>query len=592
MPEFDKDGHKNSVDSLNFSKLVPYRPRCFVPVVIDLTDANQGVSLYEKLLGKHISSAEQLEQFLLDRSELLAAVVQQRSILQILMTCYTLDQSHADNYKRFIETVIPAIKPLEDKLDRKFMAAAEKFSLDSRRYEVLMRNTRADVELFRQENVELQKQDELLCQEYQKICGAMTVEFKGQTRTMPEMGKFILEPDRNLRRDAWLASAARRLKDADALDDILDRMLSLRHKIATNAGFSNYIEYKFREYHRFDYTIEDCIRYHEAVEQVVVPALKAMGQSRRESLRCDTLRPWDFDMRNPVDTKGRPPLKPFETVEQLKSGCADIFRKICPAFAEEFAMIDSLGLLDLQSRNGKAPGAYQASLTEARMPFIFANSVGTHRDVETLLHEAGHAFHSLACIDEPLFAYRDAPIEFCEVASMGMELLGSRFLSVFYSDADCRRARAEQLEGIIYILAWVATIDAFQHWLYTHPGHSRAERNEAWLRIHNRFDGGLFDWSGLDVEHAAFWQKQLHIYTCPLYYIEYAIAQIGALQLWANAKRNKDSAVNAFRKGLSLGGSRPLPELFETAGLKFDFSAKTIAKLVDMLLKELVKLRD
>ncbi|MCJ7728749.1 MAG: M3 family oligoendopeptidase [Sedimentisphaerales bacterium] len=588
MPHLDSD----SADLLDFSKLAPYQPRKFVPLTVDLKDAAQVVSLYEKLLERHVSSADQLEQFLLDRSELTAAVFQQQSILYILMTCQTLDQSRSEDYKRFIETVVPAIKPVEDKLDRKFLASAQKNQLDNRRYEVLTRNTRADVELFRQENVELQKQDELLSQEYQTICGAMTVEFQGRTRTMPEMGKFVLDPDRQLRRDAWLAAAARRLKDADVLDDILDRMLSLRHTIATNAGFNNYIEYKFKEYHRFDYTIEDCVSYREAVEMIVVPALKTIARTRRELLKCDTLRPWDFDMRNPVDPKGRPPLKPFETVEQLKAGCAKIFAEISPVFAERFALIDALGLLDLQSRKGKAPGAYQASLTETRKPFIFSNAVGTHGDVATLLHEGGHAFHDIACADEPIFAYRCAPIEFCEVASMGMELLGSRFLSAFYGDADCRRARAEQLEGVIYVLTWIATIDAFQHWLYEHPGHSRSERNEAWLRIHNRFDGGLFDWSGLDAEHASAWQKQLHIYTCPLYYIEYAIAQMGALQLWANAQCDREAAVNAFRRGLSLGGSRPLPELFETAGLRFDFSAETIAKLLDTLLKDLVKSRD
>ena len=592
MPELDKDGHKNSTDSLDFSKLVPYRPRSFVPGVIDLTDAAQVVSLYEKLLERQLSSADQLEQFLLDRSELAAAVSQQESILYILMTCQTLDQSHAKNYKRFIETVVPAIKPVEDRLDRKFMASAQKYRLDSRRYEILIRNTRANVELFRQENVEMQKQDELLSHEYQTVCGAMTVEFQGRDRTMPEMGKLILEPDRNLRRDAWLASAARRLKDTDALDDILDRMLLLRHTIAVNAGFNNYIEYKFKEYHRFDYTIEDCVRYHEAVEMIAVPALKTIARTRCEFLKCDTLRPWDFDMRNPADPQARPPLKPFETVEQLKAGCAKIFAQISPVFAEQFAIMDLSGLLDLQSCKGKAPGAYQASLNEARKPFIFSNAVGTHRDVETLLHEAGHAFHSLACVDEPIFAYRHAPIEFCEVASMGMELLGSPFYSVFYNDADLCRARAEQLEGVIYVLTWIATIDAFQHWLYKHPGHSRTERSEAWLKIHNRFDGGLFDWLGLDAEHANAWQKQLHIYTYPLYYIEYAIAQMGALQLWANAQCDRQAAVNAFRRGLSLGGSRPLPELFEAAGLHFDFSAETIAMLVAMLLKELVKLRD
>jgi len=582
----------DNVDTLDFSKLKPYQPRKFVPQAVDLTDASAVVSLYEKLLEKPITSVSQLEQFLLDRSELNAAVFQQNAILYILMTCQTLDKSRAENYKHFIETVVPAIKPLEDKLDRKFMDALRKYPLESCRYEVLTRNTRTDIELFRQENVELQKQEELLGQQYQTIIGSMTVDYQGKSRTLPEMGKFILEPDRTVRQDAWMACASRRLKDADALDDILDKMLSLRHKIAKNAGFDNYLQYKFKEYHRFDYTIEDCRRYHEAVEQVVVPALKALGETRRRLLKCDTLRPWDFDMRNPVDPQARPPLKPFETVDRLKAGCAKIFAKISPVFAEQFALMDSSGLLDLPNRKGKAPGAYQHSLAEARKPFIFANAVGKHSDVETLLHEAGHAFHAMASVDEPLFAYRHAPIEFCEVASMGTELLGSPFLSVFYQDSDLHRARAEQLEGIVYVLAWIATIDAFQHWLYENPGHSRDQRKQAWLRIHNRFDGGIFDWSGLDNEHSLFWQQQGHIYLNPLYYIEYAIAQMGALQLWVNAMRDHNAAVNAFRKGLALGGSRPLPELFQAAGLRFDFSKDTISRLIDTLLKELAKLRD
>ncbi len=592
MPRTTKKSLKSNSDSLDFSKLKPYQPRDFVPQSIDLTNAAQVVSLYEKLAEMNITSTGELEHFLLDRSELTAAVSQQQAILTILMTCQTLDEKRAENYKHFVETVVPAIKPLEDKLDKKFLEAAEKYQLDNRRYEVLIRNTRADIELFRKENVELQKQEELLFHEYEKVCGAMTVDFQGKTRTMPEMGKFISEPDRNVRKDAWLAVAARRLKDTGKLDDILDNMLILRHKIATNAGFNNYIEYKFREYHRFDYTIEDCTRYHNAVEKIVVPALKSLGETRRRLLRCDTLKPWDFDMRNPVDCKGRPPLKPFKTDKQLKAGCVKIFTRICPDFAEQFEMMDSLNLLDLQSRKGKAPGAYQETLNEARKPFIFSSAVGTQGDVATLLHEAGHAFHAMASVEEPLVVYRHAPIEFCEVASMGMELLGSRFLSVFYSDVDCRRARAEQLEGIIYILAWIAVIDAFQHWLYTHPGHSRNERNNAWLQIHSRFDGGFFDWSGLEIEHAWFWQKQVHIYTAPLYYIEYAIAQLGALQLWVNAKQNQDSALNAFRNGLSLGGSRPLPELFKAAGLRFDFSADNISRLVDEILKELAQLHD
>jgi oligoendopeptidase F len=403
---------------------------------------------------------------------------------------------------------------------------------------------------------------------------------------MPEMGKFLLEPDRPLREAAWRAGARRRLADRDRLDDLFEKMLSLRGRIAANAGCPNFGDYQFRAFHRFDYTPADCRRYHETVARHVVPLWRSILEARRGRMRVEALRPWD----TAVDPEGRPPLKPFERPEDLVAKTAEVFRRTDPPLGEQFAMMGRLGLLDLASRKGKAPGGYQASLGEARKPFIFMNAVGTDDDVRTLLHEGGHAFHSLAATDEPLVAYRQAPLEFCEVASMGMELLAEEHLDVFYRAEDLKRSRWRHLEGVVWILPWVATIDAFQHWIYAHPGHSRAERQAAWLETFDRFGGGVLDWTGLAQEKAAAWHRQLHIFEYPFYYMEYGIAQLGALQLWVRARRDGAAALADYRRALALGGSRPLPELFAAAGIRFDFSEATIGPLMRMVGEELQRL--
>jgi len=577
----------NGNSKLYFSSLPVYQPRKFVPENTNLGDVDEVTGLYNELLGRQVSSSEQLEQFILDRSELEAVLHQHQSVLYIRMTCQTDDQERAGAYKKFIETVVPAVKPIADKLDRKYLKAREAFALDEKRYEVYDRNIKADVELFREENVPLETEEEVLSQEYQTICGAMMVHFQGKEHTMPEMRIYREKTDRNLRESAWRATAERYLQDAQKLDDIFDKMVALRQKIAVNAGFDNYRDYKFRQYHRFDYTAEDCRQYHDAVEKVVVPVLADTYENRKKQMGLASLRPWDLD----VDPQGREPLKPFDNIDEYLTGTKQIFQNIGPEFGNQFQEMIDLGLLDLASRKGKAPGGYQESLSEVRKPFIFGNVVGIDNDLRLILHEGGHAFHALASADEPIYAYRDAPIEFCEVASQAMELFGFAHLTVFYNEEQVQRSIRSHFEEVIILLAWVAMIDAFQHWIYENPNHTPNQRCDIWMQIHNRFGSKLIDWSELDIEHKYLWQRLLHIFQVPFYYIEYGISLLGALGLWLQSRKDLASALDNYRNALALGGSRPLTELFAAAGLEFDFSEKTIKPLVDAVQKQLNQLR-
>jgi oligoendopeptidase F len=375
------------------------------------------------------------------------------------------------------------------------------------------------------------------------------------------------------------------LQEADKFEEIFDQLIQLRQQIARNAGFPNYRDYAFRKMGRFDYTPADCERFHAAVETEIIPVIRELQAERRQHLNVESLRPWDLA----VDPLNRPPLRPFEKVEDMVAHTQKIFDRLDHDLAIGFQRMRDLRLLDLANRKGKAPGGYQSTLAEARVPFIFMNAVGVQRDVETILHEAGHAFHALATREEDLYAYRGAPIEFCEVASMSMELLGNKFLESFYSSPEANRARRTHLEGIIGIFPWIATVDAFQHWIYTHSNHTREERTKAWLGLMDRF-GGDVDWTGYENARANLWHRQLHIFIHAFYYIEYGIAQLGALQVWANAQRDQDQALDDYKRALALGGSRPLPELFRSAGCRFEFGRETMGPLMSLVRQELAKL--
>ncbi len=570
---------------LDVSKFPPYARREFVPAQADLTDKDTIIGLYQKLLEFSINSPVDLEQWIKNRSELEAAGDQAGTLLYIRMTCQTDDPTRAEAYRNFMENVVPAIKPLDDQLNQRYLKELKRFPLDTDRFFVYNRTIQSDIDLFRQENVPLQTSVNLLSQEYQTLCGAMTVSFEGEELTLPQMNKFLLETDRALREKAWRATAARRLQDKEKLEAIFEKMLSLRDQMARNAGFQNFTEYQFKSYHRFDYLPRECKVFHETTERLIVPVLEEILKKRKTQMKLTQLRPWDLA----VDPRGLEALKPFHKVDELIKGVSEIFKRTDPALGEQFKQMASMGLLDLASRKGKAPGGYQSTLAEIRKPFIFMNAVGIDQDVRTLLHEGGHAFHALAAANQFLYPYRHAPMEFCEVASMSMELLADRHMTVFYNEEDAKRSTLDHLEDVIGTLAWVATIDAFQFWIYEHPKHSAQERKEAWRQIYNRFAPSVVDWSGLEEEQTFLWHRQLHVFEVPFYYIEYGIAQLGALQLWLKYQKNPSEAIQYYKKGLALGGSRPLPEIFKTAGIEFDFSEKKIAPLIKAVGEKLEK---
>jgi oligoendopeptidase F len=572
---------------LPFGTLPAHVPRRLVPRDADLgkweTIEPLFAAVEEKLRGA--ANREALESALLDWSELSAALDEEGSRRYIAMTCHTENPNAEKAYLHFVEHIEPRIKPWQFKLEQSYLAQPWRAQLPKARYEVFDRDTALRVELFRPENVPLETEEAKLGQQYQKLAGSLTVNFRGEEKTLVQMGKYLEEPDRALRQEAWEAVAKRRLAERQKFEEQFDELVKLREQIARNAGFSNYRDYAFRARGRFDYTPQDCLAFHDAIEKEVVPLLRELQAVRREQLQLPALRPWDLA----VDPFNRPPLKPFAQVEEMVQRTQNVFDKLDAQLAGGFRGMQERRLLDLDNRKGKAPGGYQATLAEARLPFIFMNAVGLQRDVETMLHEAGHAFHALATREEPLYAYRGAPIEFCEVASMSMELLGNEFLEEFYSSTDANRARRTHLEGIVGIFPWIATVDAFQHWIYTHPRHTREERRAAWLALMDRF-GGDVDWSGYEEARANLWHRQLHIFLHPFYYVEYGIAQLGALQVWANSKRDKAGALASYQRALALGNSRPLPELFAAAGCRFSFDRQTVQPLVQLVKEELGKL--
>ncbi len=572
-----------------FEKISIYTPRQFVPPNINIGNWTTLEPLFKQLEEqiKTASSAEKLELFILNWEELSAAVSEEGSKRYIAMTCQTEDKDAEKAYLDFVEKIEPEEKKCNFLLAKKLIQHPNLKELKNQRYEVFIRDTALQVELFRSENVSLETKTAKLGQKYQKTIGGLTVQFEGKEQTLIQMSRHLEEPERKHRQKAWELVANRRLEEAEKIDVYINDLAKIRNQMSENAGFPNYRDFAHQRLGRFDYSPDDCISFQEAIEEEMVPLLRELQDERLQSLGINELKPWD----TATDPKGRPPLKPFEKVSDLVARSQSIFNQVDGNLADWFQNMQDLGLLDLANRKGKAPGGYQCSLDESRLPFIFMNSVGVQRDVETLLHEAGHAFHAMASQNEPLHSYRHAPIEFCEVASMAMELLGSEFLEEFYNEEEARRARIAHLEGIVFVFPWIATVDAFQHWLYLNPNHSIEERDKAWSNLIDRF-GGNVDWTNYESAKAKLWHKQLHIFLHPFYYIEYGIAQLGALQVWANSKNNSSKALADYKAALALGGSRPLPKLFEHCNIRFDLSRNTVAPMADLLRKELNTLKN
>lgn len=534
---------------------------------------------FEALQNRSLSAANVVE-WLEDRALLGHMIGETYNRLYVATTVDTTDEAAESRFLQFIETVIPQVRVAEQKLKEKLLASG----LQPQGYDIALRNIRTDTELFRDANIPLFTEEDKLRTEYDKIIAAQTVEWEGEERTIPQMRPVLLKTDRTVREQAWRLVADRQLGDRDALNDLWKRFLTLRRQIAANADMPDYRAYIWRSLLRFDYSPDDCMSFHRAIEEVVVPAAARIYEKRRARLGVETLRPWDTD----VDPLGRSPLHPFEDVRMLDGTTATIFNRVDPQLGDYYATMRREGLLDLENRKGKAPGGYCTGFDYSKRPFIFMNAVGLHMDVQTLLHEGGHAFHVFESGSLPRYQSIEVPMEFAEVASMSMELLAAPYLAQdvggFYSPEDAARARVEHLEGIILFWPYMAVVDAFQHWVYTYPDDALdpAHCDAMWSELWDRFIPGI-DYSSLDDVEATGWQRKLHIFQIPFYYVEYGLAQLGAVQVWRNSLSDQAKAIADYRKALALGGTVALPNLFATAGAKFAMSGDTLREAVGLV---------
>ena len=555
--------------------LFPSPAWTFVPHDLDAGNLPALEALFDDLAGRPLASREQLERWLRDESELQSRIAAEQARRYVRMTRHTDDSAAKNAYLAMESEVMPRVKVRSDGLDKKLLASPALATLPDDPYAVVIRRRRTQSELFREPNTELQRQESELQTRQQGLMGGIKVEFDGRTLTLQQLAPYAEQQDRTVREAAYRAALAARRARWPELEEIYDRLIALRTDIARNAGFATYTPYRFLELGRYDYTEATCRQLHDTIAECVVPAVRELDRRRATALGLPRLRPWDLE----VDPEGRPPLRPFTTETELIAICRRLVHAVDPTFATWIDELVHRDLLDLMSRSGKAPGGYQYQLEDDRVPFVFANGVGVHHDVQTLLHESGHAFHSLLCRHFDLLACRDYPIEIAETASMSMELLGLEHLGTVYPADDARRAYKKHLEGVLRTLTWIASIDAFQHWIYGAPGHSREERRTAWLDIRRRF-GGDVDWDGLDDALAMQWIAQTHLFNHPFYYIEYGIAQLSALQVWQNYRRDPVRAVAGYKRALALGGSRKLPDLFAAMDVRFDLSAPMLRGLV------------
>jgi oligoendopeptidase F len=572
---------------LQYTAQITSIPRNYLPQDFKVTDWSSLEPFLKELLERPVNSKEDLEKWLNDSSEVEAVIGEDAAWRQIRMTCDTENKALEEAFTYFVMEIQPKIQPYADKLNRKLVDNPYTTQLTGEAYEVYLRNVKKNIELFREQNIPLQADIAVLAQHFGVISGKMSVQVQGREYTLQQASKFLENPDRNVREEVYRKTNERRLQDKEQLNDLFNQLLAKRTQVAKNAGFDNYRDYKFVDLGRFDYTKEDCFQFQEAVKTGVLPLVDFIYDRKRQKLGLESLRPWDTD----AEPAGIEPLHPFETGEELVNKTIECFRKMNPFFAECLIKMKAMGRLDLDSRKGKAPGGYNCPLPETGAPFIFMNAAGQMGDVTTMVHEGGHAIHSFLAHPLPLTAFKEYPMEIAEVASMTMELFSMDYWDVFFdNEEDLKRAKEHQLERVLTIFPWIATIDKFQHWIYENPTHTMEERDENWRRILNEYTSKAVDVTGLEEYRKYSWQRQLHLYEVPFYYIEYGIAQLGAIGLWKQFKENKENAINNDINALKLGGTKTLPELYKAAGLKFSFAPDYISELMLFVQQELEKI--
>ena len=569
---------------MNYSADIQKLSRKYIPANFVLTDWQSIEPFFKELLDRNINSKEELEQWLNDMSELEAVVSEDACWRQIKMTCDTENKSLEEAFNFFCLEIQPKMQPYADGLNKKLVNHPLASSLDSDKYFTYLRSIRKSIDLFREENIPLQAELSVMQQQFGVINGKMTVTVNGKEYTLQQAAKFLENPEREVREDVYRKIQERRLQDKDALNELFNQLLAKRSEVAKNAGFSNYIDYRFKELGRFDYTKEDCFAFHAAVKEHVLPLVKIIHEKKKKKLGLDTLRPWDLE----AELKGITPLQPFGTSQELIDKSVECFSKLRPFFGDCLKKMQELKHLDLESRMGKAPGGYNCPLAESGAPFIFMNAAGQMNDVTVMVHEGGHAIHSFLSHPLSLTGFKEYPMEIAEVASMAMELFSMEHWDVFFNDPkELSRAREHQLERVITLFPWIAIIDKFQYWLYSNEGHTNEQRTKAWMEILNEFSEGVIDYSGLEKYRSNGWQRQLHLFEVPFYYIEYGIAQLGAIGMWMQFKQNKEQALDNYCNALALGGTKTLPVLYKAAGLNFDLSPGNIKVLMEFINGEL-----
>ena len=572
---------------MNYTAAIAKLPRKFLPEDFKITDWENLEPYFKELLDRPINSLKDLQSWLQDISELEAVIGEDAAWRQIRMTCDTENKELEKAFEFFVLEIQPKMQPYADKLNRKLIENPFTKELDQKEFFTYLRNVKKSIDLFRPENIPLQAESAVLAQQFGIISGKMTVEVEGKEYTLQQAAKFLENPNRQLREEVYRKINERRLQDKEKLNDLFTNLVTKRNQIALNAGFANYRDYKFADLGRFDYTKENCYQFHQAVKTHVLPLVDFIYDRKRQKLGLDSLRPWDVD----AEPEGVKPLRPFQTGEELTQKTIECFNKMSPFFGDCLVKMKEMGRLDLDSRKGKAPGGYNCPLPETGAPFIFMNAAGQMHDLTTMVHEGGHAIHSFLAHNLSLTAFKEYPMEIAEVASMTMELFSMDYWDVFFDkEEDLKRAKEHQLERVLTIFPWIATIDKFQHWIYEHPGHTLEERAENWRSIMNEYTSIAMDVSGLEEYRRYAWQRQLHLFEVPFYYREYGIAQLGAIGLWKQFKEDKDKAVHNYLNALKLGGTRTLPELFEAAGLQFNFSPGYISELMLFVQNELEKI--
>jgi len=561
--------------------------RKYISPDFEIKDWESLEPFFDALKNFPIHSLEQLEEFLMRVNELSNVASETFAWIYIQMTCNTNDQEIALKYQKFVSEILPKMGIKENELQKKYYYCPYRELLDKTKYLTFDRTVANEIELYRAENEELIGQARIKSQEYDNLVANLTVFHQGETLTMQKAASFLELPDRNEREKIWRKMQDSRMAIEDKVDSVFENLVQLRHKIAQNAGFQSFTDYMFKKLGRFDYTPIDCKKFHEGIEKVITPIYLKIMEKRKNQLGVDELRPWDTI----VDPQNLPPLRPFQNGNELLEKSILMFQRMKPELADMIITMKKMGHFDLESREGKAPGGYNYPLAETGIPFIFMNAVGTHSDLVTMVHECGHAFHSFLTKDYELNAFKETPSEVAELASMSMEFLTMNYWSVFYENPnDLKRAYYEQIVKSIIILPWVATVDAFQAWVYDHHSANIHERKQAWVEIYERFHGKIVNWDGFEKEKSILWQKQGHIFDVPFYYIEYGMAQIGALQVWKNSIQNFDDALNHYLNALKLGYTKTIPEIYQAANVSFDFSSEKLSELSDFVLSAIEQL--